>query len=73
LPSCRQISSSKRAQFLIRAKDLFDHEVKWRGLVASRSTDQTAQPLAILGGVPEAVDVIKPKAVKPTFGDQSTN
>ena len=69
----RAVHAGKRAKCFILAEDLFDHEVKRRGLVALRGPHQAAQPLAILRGIPQAVDVIEPQPVKPAFCDQPGN
>jgi hypothetical protein len=65
----RAVYADKRAQGFIIAEDFFDNEVKRRGLVASRGPYQATQPLAILRGVPQAVDMIEPQPVEPVFRD----
>ena len=45
------------------AEDFFDHNVKRLCLIALRIPDQAAQPLEILRGIAQAVDVIEPQAL----------
>ncbi|MHC2176207.1 hypothetical protein ACVIQW_005594 [Bradyrhizobium diazoefficiens] len=63
------LDAGEMRQVLVLAQDLFDHGVERLG-VALRVAHQPAQPLAVLGGIAQAVDVIEPDAVQPAVGHE---
>src|SRR5438445_654989 len=60
-------------QLLVLTENLFDHDVERFAARALGVTDQTPQPLKILCGVAQAVDVIEPQALQFSLGDQSSD
>lgn len=57
-------------QFLGFAENLLDHGVEWLGAGALRVAGEAAQPLEILRGIPQAVDVVEPQSLQLAVGDQ---
>ena len=56
---------AKARQRLALAEDFLDHDVERLRRVALRLADQAAQPLEILRGIAQAVDVVEPQALQP--------
>src|SRR5260370_2410393 len=52
------------------AETLLDHHVERLGVIGLYVPDQAAQPLKILRGIAQAVDMIEPQALQLAFRDQ---
>ena len=65
------MDAGEGAQRFVLAEDFLDHHVERPGGVSLGVADQAAQPLEILRGIAQAVDVIEPQALQLAFRDQS--
>src|SRR5215213_6787461 len=52
------------------AENFFDHDVEGLASAAKAIADQPAQPLEILNGIAQAIDVVEPQPVKLSFRNQ---
>src|SRR6185437_5692701 len=64
------MDAAERNERLAFAEDLFDHQIKWFLGISPRVPYQPPQPLKILRGIAQAIDVIEPQPLKLAFGNQ---
>ena len=64
------VNARKPGQLFASTKNLFDHDVEWFGLRSLRLQQQSPQPLKVLCGIAQPIDMIEPQSFQFALRDQ---